>query len=93
MFWGSFLYDHKGPYYIWEDETAAKKAYAIIEIKRLNGLKEDEDRATWELKQQLKKEAYYGLHRRRIGSKPAKWRHNRTTRAYVREKGHRGIDW
>jgi hypothetical protein len=93
MFWGSFSYDYKGPCHIWEDETPVEKAYAITEIKRLNALKEDEDRAAWELKQQLKREAYFGLHGRRIGGKPAKWRHNKANGAYVREKGHGGIDW
>ena len=93
MFWGSFTYDHKGPYHIWEDETKAEKAYAIKELKRLNNLKEDEDRAAWELKQQLKREAYYRVHGKRIGGKPAEWRYNKANGAYMREKGHGGIDW
>ena len=50
MFWGSFSYNYKGPCHIWEDETLTKKKYVITELKRLNALKEDEDRVTWELK-------------------------------------------
>ncbi len=46
MFWGSFIYDYKGLCYIWEDETKVEKVYAIEELKRLNNLKEDKDKAT-----------------------------------------------
>jgi hypothetical protein len=90
---GVFSYDQKGPCHIWEDETLEEKKYAQAELKRLNRLKEDDDRAAWELNQQLKREAYYGRHGRRIGGVPAKWKHTVDNGAYVREKGKRGIDW
>jgi len=93
MFWGCFSYDQKGPCYIWEDKTAAKKKFAITEIKRMNKEKEADDRLAWELEQQLHREAYFGRHGRRIGGVPTKWRHSKENRAYVREKGHGGIDW
>lgn len=93
MFQGSFLYNYKSPYHIWEEETIIEKEFSKTEIKRLNALKEDNNKATQELKQQIKREAYYRRYSRRIGGKPAKWRHNKTNRAYVREKGYKGINW
>jgi hypothetical protein len=77
---------------MWEEETLAQNKYAIQELKRMNALSEDENRASWDLKQQLKREAYLGLHGRRIGRVPAKWKHTAENGAYVREKGHGGID-
>ncbi len=93
MFWGCFSWDYKGPCHIWEEETLAEKKYAIQELKRMNALREDDDRASWELKQQLKREAYFGLYGRRIAGVPAKWKHMAENGAYIREKGHGGINW
>lgn len=93
MFWGAFTYDQKGPCHIWEDKTAAEKKYAIQELKRINGLREEDDWAAWELAQQLKREEYFGRTGKRFPGVPAKWKHTASTRAYVREKGKGGIDW
>jgi hypothetical protein len=93
MFWGAFSYDKKGPCWIWEDETAAEKKFAIAELKRMNALREDDDRAAWELAQQLKRDAYFGRTGKRFPGLPAKWKHIAKHGAYVREKGKGGIDW
>ncbi|PMD13597.1 hypothetical protein NA56DRAFT_585185, partial [Hyaloscypha hepaticicola] len=87
IFWDSFIYNHKDPCYIWEDEIKTEKVYIIKEFKYLNNLKEDEDRAVWELK-----EVYYRVYSKRIRGKSIEWRYNKANRAYMREKGYRGID-
>ena len=58
----------------------------------MNALKVDDDRAAWELAQQLKREAYYGATGHRYPGVPAKWRHTKANSAYVREKGKGGIN-
>ena len=92
MFQGCFLYNQKGPCYIQEDKTLVEKKYVIAELKRMNTSREDNDRAAQELKQQLKREVYFGRYSRRISRVPTKWKYTAKTRAYVREKGKGGID-
>ena len=36
MFWGSFLYDKKGLYYIWRPETAQEKKTAEKKLAEMN---------------------------------------------------------
>jgi hypothetical protein len=37
MFWGCFSYDKKGPYRIWQPETAAERKEADKILAKLNG--------------------------------------------------------
>jgi len=80
MFWGSFSYFHKGPYHIYETETAAKRRASDKVIGQLNDELEPIKKAEWEA----------GLKRTR-GPKPVwKWdeRHGKLQRS---KRG--GIDW
>jgi hypothetical protein len=36
MFWGSFSYDFKGPYYIWRTQIVAQRKKDNTEIAELN---------------------------------------------------------
>jgi hypothetical protein len=43
----------------------AEKKHAIAELKHMNALRIDDDRAAWELAQQIKREAYFGRTKKR----------------------------
>jgi len=49
MFWGSFSYNIKGPYYCWELEIVKEKEVVKEEIKRLNEELELLMKKEWEL--------------------------------------------
>jgi hypothetical protein len=49
MWWSCFLWDHKGPYHIWEKETVAKRKAMQADLKRLNNAKFELDKSKWEL--------------------------------------------
>ena len=49
MFWGSFLYDKKGPCHIWKTETAKEKKEADTELEALNVSLEPAAKEAWEL--------------------------------------------
>ena len=36
MFWGSFLYNRKGPCYMWKPKTAKEKEALELELKMIN---------------------------------------------------------
>jgi hypothetical protein len=44
MFWGCFIYNKKGPFYIWKAETAAQKKAAQAELDTKNAVIEAENR-------------------------------------------------
>jgi hypothetical protein len=48
MFWGSFLYDKKGPYYIWEKETAQQKQERKANLDTKNTLIKKANKQKWE---------------------------------------------
>jgi hypothetical protein len=89
MWWSCFTYDEKGPYHIWEAETAAEKKAAIADLAVRNAARYDKDHADWLATQ---------IDRIRItrsgvpGPKP-KFKHDESTGAYVRKDGKGGIDW
>jgi hypothetical protein len=93
MFWGAFLYDKKGPCHVWEDETKAEKLACKVELDRRNALRVDDDRASWQLKQDLEYSEYRRIHGRKKPGKQPQFRHSAGNGAYVREKGKGGIDW
>jgi hypothetical protein len=45
MFWGSFIYDKKGPYYVWEKETAQEKKEKKEDLDAKNALIEKANKA------------------------------------------------
>jgi hypothetical protein len=55
-------------------------------------LRVDDDRAAWELAQQIKREAYFGRTKKRYPGIPAQWKHTADIGIYIREKGKGGID-
>jgi transposase len=88
MFWGCFLYDKKGPYHIWQDETPAEKKAAEAEIEQWNKEREPAMKEQWE--------AVNGMRRLRLrmipGRKP-QWRFTAKTGKLVRVAKKGGIDW
>ena len=92
MFQGSFSYN-KGPCWIQEDETLVEQKYAIVELKRINALKVDDDRVAQELAQQIKREAYFGRTKKRYLGVLTQQKHIASTSVYIREKGKGGINW
>ena len=48
MFWGCFIYDRKGPFYIWKDETAAEMKESKAYIDAMNEVLELKLKAKWE---------------------------------------------
>ena len=91
MFWGAFSYDKKGPCYIQEDETKAEKLACKVELNRRNALRVNNDRASWQLKQDIEYSEYMRIHGRKKPGKQPQFRHSAGNRAYVREKGKGGI--
>lgn len=55
MFWGCFLYDKKGPYYIWKDEIQAEKKEANTWLEEQNCLLEPIYKANWELETAIRR--------------------------------------
>lgn len=49
MWWSCFSWDHKGPYHIWEKETAAERKAMQADLKRLNDTRFELDKSKWEL--------------------------------------------
>jgi hypothetical protein len=89
MFWGCFLYDHKGPCHIWQRETAEKKQRAQAILDGWNELLEPEHRQRWE-------DARLLLHLsrgRRQRGRPAQWRFTKANGKLVHEAKRGGIDW
>ena len=92
MFQGAFSYDKKGPCYIQEDETKAKKLACKVELNRRNTLRVDDDRASQQLKQDIEYSEYIRIHgHKKLGKQPQFW-YSTANRAYVREKGKGGIN-
>jgi hypothetical protein len=48
MFWGSFSFDKKGPYYVWEKETPYEKRDRKADLDRKNSLIEKANKEKWE---------------------------------------------
>jgi transposase len=90
MWWSCFTYEKKGPFHIWEKETAAEKKLCKKELDSWNAARIDSDRQLWELT--TGGVARMGL-RNRPGKKPA-FKHNKKTGAFVLSKSERGgINW
>jgi len=49
MFWGCFSYDKKGPYHIWQPETATERKKAELSLTKLNEELEPIMQEQWEL--------------------------------------------
>ncbi len=45
MWWSCFSWDYKGPYHIWEKETAAEQKAMYTDLKRINYERYEEDKA------------------------------------------------
>jgi hypothetical protein len=70
MFWGCFLYNKKGPYYIWKDKTDKEKYKAKEWIKKKNRELEPIYRLEWELLTKMQRVRIT----RNISSRKLKWR-------------------
>ncbi len=88
MFWGSFLYDKKGPCHIWTKETAVERKKANEELAALNAAREETCCTEWELTTGMRWTGLWNL----PGKKP-EWKFNKKNGKLVREGKARGIDW
>lgn len=91
MFWGSFSYYYKGPCHIFKDETAIDKKRAVEAIQKLNGEREPELKAQWELDVGFRR----GLDLKRPGKVPGRqpvWKFDKAHGKLERSKKG-GIDW
>ena len=87
IFQGYFSYNKKGPFYIWQPETATERKKADIALAKLNKELEPIMRTQWELNIGM---ARMGLRNQR-GKKP-QWKWNKENGKLTRGKG-KGIDW
>ena len=55
MWWSCFSWDSKGPYYIWEKETAKERKAMEADLKARNAARYEADKARWELEYALKR--------------------------------------
>ena len=90
MFQGCFLYDYKGPYFIWDKETAIAKRKADAELVRRNALKEDDYKLNQELITATRRKLRV---RSQAKGKEPQWKQQKTTGKLVRKGKARGIDW
>jgi hypothetical protein len=51
MWWSCFSYDKKGPYYVWEEQTATEKKACLADIAARNIARHDKDKEEWEIAQ------------------------------------------
>ena len=74
MFWGCFIYNFKGPCYIWKPQTKKEfdKSKSIIKI--WNQALEPEAHEAWKKNQAAKRSLYELRYKRRMGGAPAKWK-------------------
>ena len=49
MFQGAFIYNRKGPYYIWAPEIKKERSIATIELIKINAKIEATIKEEWEL--------------------------------------------
>ncbi|NJO32579.1 MAG: hypothetical protein HC869_05015 [Rhodospirillales bacterium] len=55
MFWGCFSWNRKGPYHIWQRETAKEREEVEKELEELNTTLESTLRTEWEFSQDIKR--------------------------------------
>jgi len=83
-----FFIHEKGPCHNWKDETAAEKRTATKDLDARNAAIEEANKRMWEITTGLRR---VGL-RNKPGKKPV-WKHTKKNGAFIRTKGHGGIDW
>jgi len=49
MWWSCFLYDEKGPFHIWDDETLAEKRQCKADLATRNANRYEKDKEEWEM--------------------------------------------
>lgn len=89
MFWALFLYNKKGPYHIWEDETDKEKKESKKWLDEMNIHLEAECKAAWEIETAMRRLRIT----RNISRKKPTWRWNEQTGKLVRKATRGGIDW
>jgi hypothetical protein len=87
MFWGAFSYNFKGPYHIYQPETARMKREAQEWCDIMNTTHEDQYRQDWELENGIRR-----LNLRRRSGKLPKWRFTAKTGKLMRN-GRGGVDF
>jgi hypothetical protein len=91
MWWSCFTWYEKGPYYIWEEETAEEKKAAKKDLAERNKVAWQDSYIKW------LSEGPLGFRLRisntQIGGVQPRFRHTKATGAFVRKDGAGGIDW
>ena len=89
MWWSCFTWYEKGPYHIWEKETAAEKKECKKDLAAHNIAHYEKDLANWEAVQVIHQ--LYAT-RGQTGGR-AQFRHDEDYGAFVQKDGKGGIDW
>jgi hypothetical protein len=91
MWWSAFLYDKKGPYYIWPKESDAvrkeRERQQIIVLTNWNNTQYAKDKASWELTKPMKRLRVW----LNVPGPKSKFRHKENG-AYVVKDGKGGIN-
>lgn len=87
MFWGCFTYDKKGPYHIWEPETARDREMAEKELIIANREREPLCKEEWELTIPMQR-----MNLRNLSGRKPRWSFTEKTGKLI-YKGKGGIDW
>ena len=91
MWWSCFSYDKKGPFHIWQPETAAEKNFAKTEMEKMNRALESKAKEDWEMATAMRR-----MNLTRPEKPPGRastWKFNEANEAVIRKKGKSGIDW
>lgn len=88
IFWGCFLYDKKGPCYVWKKELAAEKRECEADLAKINVALEPEAKMQWELETGIRR---MGL--RNPGGLRPKWKFTAETGKIIISGKKEGITW
>ena len=89
MWWSCFSYDRKGPYHIWETQTATEKATMEEDLAQRNKDCFEKHKREWELADGMQR-----IHiTRNHPGRRAVFKHTERTGAYVVKEGTGGINW
>ena len=88
MFQGCFLYNKKGPCYIWQPEIVIERKKAQAVINKLNKELKPCMREEWELNMGIRRIGLRNLPGLKLG-----WKFTKVTGKLVRNQGYGGINW
>ena len=84
-----FLYDKKGPSYIWEDESKEEKEACLKDLAIRNAARYKNNKALWEIENRIRRLRATSI---ATGRKPV-FKHDESTGAYIFREGKGGINW